>query len=86
MHVKCHKIQLEHHSYVRIVLQIPIFRGADRPLVYRTEKRSSFYHGTDGFGDADFSKIEPRIEHEHAVHALVRLAHEYEGDYILLFM
>ncbi|XP_021958071.1 inosine-uridine preferring nucleoside hydrolase [Folsomia candida] len=64
--------------------EIPIFRGADRPLVYRTEKRSSFYHGTDGFGDADFSKIEPRIEHEHAVHALVRLAHEYEGKLTII--
>jgi inosine-uridine nucleoside N-ribohydrolase len=48
-------------------------------MVHRMAKRSNFYHGMDGFGDAGLEPIEPKIEHEHAVHALIRLAHEYEG-------
>lgn len=37
------------------------------------------YHGYDGFGDADLPPIEARLQNEHAVNAIIRLAEEYKG-------
>lgn len=37
------------------------------------------YHGEDGFGDANLSPISARLESEHAVNTIIRLAEEYQG-------
>lgn len=37
------------------------------------------YHGEDGFGDANLPQIPTRVEPEHAVQAIIRLAELYQG-------
>lgn len=37
------------------------------------------YHGEDGFGDANLPPITARLENEHAVNAIIRLAEQYKG-------
>lgn len=58
---------------------IAIFRGADRPLV-AAPLHSAHIHGQDGLGDAGFRPSERRVETEHAIDALVRLARENPGS------
>lgn len=60
-------------------MQIPIYRGAERGLIHHIKRTEAPYHGKDGFGDADLPKISAKLEKEHAVLALIRLVHEYEG-------
>jgi inosine-uridine nucleoside N-ribohydrolase len=49
------------------------------------------YHGQDGVGDImGFEKADPKLTKEHAVLALIRLVHQYEGspnsvDLVLIF-
>jgi inosine-uridine nucleoside N-ribohydrolase len=42
--------------------------------------RHIMYHGQDGFGDMSFKKADPKLTKEHAVLALIRLVHQYEGS------
>lgn len=37
------------------------------------------YHGEDGFGDANLPPISARLESEHAVNTIIRLAEQYQG-------
>jgi inosine-uridine nucleoside N-ribohydrolase len=57
---------------------IPVFRGADRPLLARRLHAASV-HGDDGLGDVGFPATSRRVEREPAAQALVRLAHEHPG-------
>eukprot|EP00755_Sulcionema_specki_P020098 Sspe_Gene.71104::Locus_42080_Transcript_1_1_Confidence_1.000_Length_871::g.71104::m.71104 len=52
---------------------VPVFRGADEPLVGRQETKGWEGHGKDGFGDAGFPDAVKSPEGEHAALALVRL-------------
>jgi len=38
------------------------------------------YHGEDGFGDANLPPISARLESEHAVNTIIRLAEQYQGS------
>ncbi|MFL5805287.1 MAG: nucleoside hydrolase, partial [Roseiflexaceae bacterium] len=57
---------------------IPIFRGADRPLLAPTVHAANV-HGQDGLGDAGFPASSRPIDPEPAAQALVRVARENPG-------
>lgn len=46
---------------------------------YKLDQHVIPYHGYDGFGDCGLQPEEPKVEAEHAVLALIRLAKEYSG-------
>ncbi len=63
---------------------VPVYRGADRPLVVDTFAADDV-HGSDGLGDwADRPRGEGQVEPEHAVLALIRLANQYPGEITLV--
>ena len=64
------------------LLQIPIFRGADSALVFPLDLGDDPYHGEDGFGDAGLPPVQPSIEPEHGVNAIIQLAELYKSKNI----
>jgi purine nucleosidase len=63
-------------------LETPVYRGSPRPLVYPTSY-ASYFHGEDGLGDSGYPASPRRVEAEHAVLALIRLAEESPGELTL---
>jgi purine nucleosidase len=61
---------------------VPVYRGCDRPLISRMPS-AAHVHGEDGLGDCGIPVSSRRIEAEHAVQALVRLANENPGEFTL---
>jgi len=57
---------------------IPVFKGARRPLV-RPHEDAHWFHGLDGMGDQRFPAPKRAPEPEHAVDALLRLTRERPG-------
>jgi purine nucleosidase len=57
---------------------VPVFPGAAAPLARRHED-AHWFHGRDGFGDRGFAPPRRAAEREHAVDALLRLAHQEPG-------
>lgn len=67
--------------------QIPVYSGADRPLVHRYIYPERPFHGHDGFGDADLPPQPPAatmLQPQHAVSALLDLAVRHSGEAGLL--
>lgn len=63
---------------------IPVYRGAERPLVADWFPESDF-HGQDGLGDATERTYSQRsIEHKHAALALIDLANAHPGELTLV--
>ena len=62
--------------------EVPVYRGCDRPLV-NPPVHAAFVHGLDGLGDCGIPASKKHIQTEHAVQALIRLANENPGEYIL---
>lgn len=63
----------------------PIYRGCARPLLSTWEAEDPIVHGSDGLGDWQQRPAVTRTaETEHAVAALIRLAHERPGEYTLV--
>jgi len=63
-------------------LQIPVYRGVDRPLIGATSQNASYYHGQDGLGDVPDQNAPDLsyIQSEHAVLAMIRLVNQHPGD------
>jgi len=57
---------------------VPVFPGAAAPLTRRHED-AHWFHGRDGFGDRGYPPPRREAEREHAVDALLRLAHQNPG-------
>src|SRR5579863_1613640 len=57
---------------------IPVFAGADRPLI-RAHEHAHWFHGKDGLGDHAYPAPKRRPGREHAVDAILRLAHDEPG-------
>jgi purine nucleosidase len=57
---------------------VPVFPGAAAPLV-RPHEDAHWFHGHDGFGDRGYPAPRRAAEREHAVDALLRLAHQEPG-------
>jgi purine nucleosidase len=49
---------------------IPVYRGADRPLV-REATHAQFFHGQDGLGDQNYPPPKSQPQSSHAVDALI---------------
>ncbi|KAM4046738.1 inosine-uridine preferring nucleoside hydrolase-like [Anomaloglossus baeobatrachus] len=66
-------------------LQIPVYRGATRPLLSKSV-HASFYHGVDGLGDAPDSTPPDLdlLQKEHAVLAMIRIINDYPGEVSLV--
>jgi purine nucleosidase len=62
--------------------ETPIFRGAADALL-GTKYDGVYYHGADGFGNNNFPASSRRVESEHAVNALIRLANAQPGELTL---
>jgi purine nucleosidase len=57
---------------------VPVHMGARAPLI-RALQEAQWFHGRDGFGDHDYPAPSRAPECEHAVEAILRLAHENPG-------
>ena len=62
--------------------EIPVYRGCDRPLI-NPPVHAAYVHGEDGLGDCGIPASKKQVQPEHAVRALIRLANENPGEYIL---
>jgi purine nucleosidase len=62
---------------------VPVYAGCARPLVAHPVD-ASYVHGEDGLGDSGYPPSRRRVEGEHAVNALVRLASESRGELTLI--
>lgn len=63
--------------------ETPIFRGAASSLL-GTQYDGAYFHGADGFGNTHLPRSPRRVEKEHAVNALIRLANTYPGELTLV--
>lgn len=63
--------------------QTPIFAGCDRPLMGSYENAAEV-HGKDGLGNSNHPQSGRKVESEHAVLALIRLANEATGELTLV--
>ncbi|KAG8228827.1 hypothetical protein J437_LFUL008323 [Ladona fulva] len=66
-------------------LDIPVYKGADRPLL-RNSTTDHFF-GNDGFGDFNYHNAPKPMEYlqkEHAVLTLIRLVSQYPGEVTLM--
>jgi purine nucleosidase len=57
---------------------VPVFVGAAAPLI-RSHDHAHWFHGVDGLGDHDYPAPKRAPEREHAVDAILRLAHVEPG-------
>src|SRR5271165_5791045 len=57
---------------------VPVFVGAAAPLI-RAHDHAHWFHGVDGLGDHGYPPPKRSAEREHAVEAILRLAHEKPG-------
>src|SRR5256885_2110344 len=57
---------------------VPIFAGEERPL-RREPSHADWFHGADGLGNSNFPSAKMRPQKEHAVDAIVRVAHANPG-------
>jgi purine nucleosidase len=57
---------------------VPVFVGAAAPLI-RAHEHAHWFHGEDGLGDHAYPAPHRTPDREHAVDALLRLAHENPG-------
>jgi len=57
---------------------VPVFAGAGAPLI-RAHDHAHWFHGVDGLGDHGYPPPKRSAEREHAVEAILRLAHAEPG-------
>ncbi len=58
--------------------EVPVFKGASAPLM-RVHEDAHWFHGRDGLGDQNYPPPRRGAEREHAVDAIIRLAHAEPG-------
>lgn len=65
-------------------MQTPIYKGMDGFMLsdFRFLEDPP-YHGEDGFGDANLPPIPTRVQAEHSIQAIIRLAEMYQGIYFV---
>jgi len=63
----------------------PIYKGMGKYVMKTFEHiEDPPYFGEDGFGDANLPTIPTRVEEEHAVNAIIRLAKTYQGELVIV--
>lgn len=66
-------------------VDVPIYPGAERPLVADWHWETEQFHGRDGLGDWSERPPSTRVvEQEHAVQAIIRLVNTYPGEITLV--
>lgn len=64
---------------------VPVYHGAETPLITNWAPEIPDVHGSDGLGDwAERPSHRRHIEKEHAVAALIRLANQYPNELTLI--
>lgn len=63
--------------------QTPIYRGAATGIL-ATKYDGAYFHGPDGFGNNNFPRSPRKVEAEHGVNALVRLANQQPNELTLV--
>lgn len=63
--------------------KVPVYMGCCLPLLAPFDD-SSYVHGVDGFGGANFPKAAQRPEAENAVSALIRLINDSPGEFTII--
>ena len=66
-------------------VDVPVFPGCDRPLVFAAED-ASYVHGRDGFGDIGYPPARRSANAEHAALAIVREANAHAGRLLLVML
>lgn len=69
------------HALFHPSAQIPVFRGATKPIMGNSIN-AGYFHGQDGLGDAPDPKAPSldMIQKEHAVDAIIRIVNEHPGQ------
>ena len=62
---------------------VRVYAGCGRPLVGDPLDAAN-YHGADGLGESGYPRSGRRVEDEHAVNALIRMANEAPGELTLV--
>ncbi|CAL8109770.1 unnamed protein product [Orchesella dallaii] len=64
---------------------LPIYKGMSEFIMAPfSHIQQPPYNGEDGFGDADLPEIPERVEAEHSVLAIIRLAEQYKGKLTII--
>jgi inosine-uridine nucleoside N-ribohydrolase len=64
-------------------LDVPVAKGAEKPLAMPHIKPSAHVHGEEGFGDIPAATPKGQAIEESAAEFLVRMAHEHKGELVL---
>jgi len=67
-------------SALFLFLQIPVYRGAENQLIKTAFFEDPPYNGVDGFGDTDLPHLEPVLEEEGAVQAMISHLEQHPGE------
>lgn len=59
-------------------MQVPVFRGAEKPLV-RTHENATWFHGRDGLGNHNYPAACQTLEKLHAVDAIIETVEANPG-------
>jgi purine nucleosidase len=62
---------------------IPVYSGCSKAILAH-DYDASYVHGTDGLGNSNYPPSNRKIEDEHAVNALVRMANDSPGEITLV--
>jgi len=65
-------------------IDAPVFAGCAGALVRSESEDAGYVHGEDGLGDCGLPASKRRLQDEHAVQALIRLANENKGELTLV--
>lgn len=74
------------HALHQLSAQIPVFRGATKPVMGKCIT-AGYFHGQDGLGDAPDPNAPSLdlIQKEHAVDAIIRIVNENPGQVGVFF-
>lgn len=62
---------------------VPVYPGCGSPMV-ADRVDAAYYHGADGLGESGYPPSPRRVEDEHAVNALIRMANQAPGELTLV--
>jgi inosine-uridine nucleoside N-ribohydrolase len=64
--------------------QVPVFAGMRRPLLGKPYPAATFIHGKYGLGRVEVPEVRQKVEAEHAVDAIRRIARAHPGEVVIL--
>lgn len=69
------------HALFYPPVQIPVFQGANKPIMGNSIN-AGYFHGKDGLGDSPDPKAPSldMIQKEHGVDAIIRIVNEHPGE------